>query len=220
MAQLRSRLILPSQVLPMFAAETFYYFAYGSCMCPVDLARSLGETLYPYVIGPAQLNGYRLGFYRRSRRRNCGALDIVPDAQAAVQGVLYCLPARVSDRLDQREAVPHNGYRREPVTVRCGDRHYPTVRTYVVVDKLPRELAPNDDYFQTVLRGAVTTGLPAAYCWQLFHHMHTLQQQAPEPVVCAPTDADGGAGAFSQQSQQYCFRSNHIHVNDTDSGIA
>jgi hypothetical protein len=41
----------------------FYYFAYGSCMCPVDLKRSLGEKTHVYVIGPATLKGYRLGFY-------------------------------------------------------------------------------------------------------------------------------------------------------------
>ena len=31
----------------------FYYFAYGSCMCPVDLKRSLGEKTHIYVVGAA-----------------------------------------------------------------------------------------------------------------------------------------------------------------------
>lgn len=156
---------------------TFYYFAYGSCMCPVDLKRTVGENTHDYVVGPATLQGYRLGFYRRSLRRNCGALDVVRDANSTVEGVLYRLPWRLSDRLDEREEVPRNGYRHETVTVHCQGQVYADVRTYVVVDKLEQELAPNDWYFNVVMRGAITCGLSEHYCWQLFNHMYQLQEQ-------------------------------------------
>lgn len=146
-------------------------------MCPVDLKRTFGECAYPYVVGHATLQGYRLGFNRRSSHRNSGVLDIVPDAHSAVEGVLYSLPWRFSDRLDEREEVPRNGYRREIVSVRCLDSLHTNVRTYVVVDKLNQELAPNDWYFNVVMRGAVTCGLPEQYCWKLFDHMHQLQRQ-------------------------------------------
>lgn len=155
----------------------FYYFAYGSCMCPVDLKRTLGETVYPYVVGHATLEGYRLRFSRRSLRRNCGALDVVKDPRSTVEGVLYQLPWRFSDRLDEREEVPRGGYRQEMIQVYSQGQLYTNVRTYVVVDKLPEELAPNDWYFNVVLRGAVTCGLPEQYCWKLFNHMHQLQLQ-------------------------------------------
>ena len=155
--------------------STFSYFAYGSCMCPVDLKRSLGENTHHYIVGPATLKGYRLGFYRRSLKRNCGVLDLVPDANSHVEGVLYSLPWRLSDRLDEREEVPNNGYRRESVVVHQQGKIYRSVRTYVVVDKLQQELAPNDWYFNVVLRGAVTCGLSEEYCWQLFNHMYQLQ---------------------------------------------
>ncbi|MBD0335144.1 MAG: gamma-glutamylcyclotransferase, partial [Cyanobacteria bacterium Co-bin13] len=161
----------PSQ--PTLQEPGFYYFAYGSCMCPVDLKRSLGESTHAYVIGPATLPGYRLGFFRRSQLRNCGVLDIVPDATASVQGVLYYLPQRLSDRLDERE----EGYCHETVKIHCQDRVYPKTRTYTVMEKLNEEIAPNDWYFNVVLRGALTCGLPEQYCWQLFHHMHELQKQ-------------------------------------------
>ena len=49
---------------------------------------------------------------------------------------------------------------------------YKDVRTYVVVNKLAEELAPNDWYFTVVLRGAVTCGLSEQYCWKLFNHMY------------------------------------------------
>ena len=155
----------------------FYYFAYGSCMCPVDLQRTLGEPTYDYVVGHATLKHYRLRFSRRSLRRNCGALDVVPDPGFTVEGVLYQLPWRLSDRLDEREEVPRGGYQQEAIEVDVQGVLYPTVRTYTVVDKLSEELAPNDWYFNVVMRGAVTCGLPEHYCWQLFNHMHQLQQQ-------------------------------------------
>ncbi|HAZ44309.1 MAG TPA: gamma-glutamylcyclotransferase [Cyanobacteria bacterium UBA11369] len=156
---------------------TFYYFAYGSCMCPVDLKRTFGENVHNYVIGVAKLKGYRLGFYRLSARRQCGALDVVPDSTSHVEGVLYRLPWRLSDALDEREEVPRGGYRHEIISVSCGGKLYKNVRTYVVVDKLPEEIAPNDWYFNVVLRGAVTCGLSEEYCWKLFNRMHQLQQQ-------------------------------------------
>lgn len=146
-------------------------------MCPVDLKRTFGENTHDYVIGPATLRGYRLGFYRRSQLRNCGVLDMVPDPHSTVEGVLYELPMRLSDRLDEREEVPRNGYRREIIEVVRNRQIYKNVRTYVVVEKLNEEIPPNDWYFNVVMRGAVTCGLPEQYCWQLFHHMHQLQQR-------------------------------------------
>jgi cation transport regulator ChaC len=154
----------------------FYYFAYGSCMCPVDLKRSLGEHTHPYVIGPATLKGYRFGFFRRSRLRNCGVLDVVKDPTASVEGVLYHLPLRLSDHLDTRE----EGYRHEIVAVHYREQRYTNVRTYTVVEKPTEEHAPNDWYFSVVMRGAVTCGLPEQYCWNLFHHMRQLQQRQGE----------------------------------------
>lgn len=165
----------PDQLEPRSPESTFYYFAYGSCMCPVDLKRSLGEKTYLFVIGPATLRGYRLGFYHHLLHRNCGALDIVPDPAASVEGVLYQLPWRLSDRLDEREEVCRGGYQHDSVQVCCGGQQYQGVRTYTVVHKLPEELAPNDWYFNVVLRGALTCGLPEQYCWELFNHMYRLQ---------------------------------------------
>jgi cation transport regulator ChaC len=160
--------------------SSFYYFAYGSCMCPVDLKRSLGESTHHYVIGPATLPGYRLGFFRKSERRNCGVLDVVRDPHHSVEGVLYRLPQRFSAPLDAREV----GYHHEFVTVNCLGRAYKNIRTYTVQEKLTHEMAPNDWYFSVVLRGAYTCGLPEQYCWKLFDHMHTLQRtQAISPVL-------------------------------------
>lgn len=169
---------------------TFYYFAYGSCMCPVDLKRSLGENTHPYIIGPAVLKGYRLGFYSYSPTRHCGVLDVLPDTKASVKGVLYRLPWRLSTYLDKREGVSESFYRREIVEIHCQNQVYKNTRTYVVVDKLTEELAPNDWYFNVVLRGAVTCGLPEEYCWHLFDHMYKLQQSHQQKQILHPTPTD------------------------------
>ncbi|MEO1068083.1 MAG: gamma-glutamylcyclotransferase [Cyanobacteria bacterium J06638_6] len=153
----------------------FYYFAYGSCMCPVDLKRSLGESTHAFVVGPATLKGYRLGFRYYSAKRQCGALDILPDPSRNIHGVLYRLPWRLSDRLDQREGVGQGDYRRESVAVEQAGQSYIGVRTYAVVRKTSTEIAPNDWYFNVVLRGAITCQLPETYCWQLFDYMRGLQ---------------------------------------------
>jgi len=102
---------------------------------------------------------------------------MVNDPHSSVEGVLYQLPWRFSEALDEREEVPRGGYRRETVDVMFRNQRYTNVRTYVVVNKLERELAPNDWYFSVVLRGAVTCGLSEQYCWQLFNHMRHLQHQ-------------------------------------------
>lgn len=165
----------------------FYYFAYGSCMCPVDLKRSLGENTHPYVIGSATLQGYRLGFHHYSPKRRCGALDILPESAAEIHGVLYRLPWRLSAKLDWREGVHQNHYRREFVSIACNGRQYDVVRTYAVVEKTPREIAPNHWYFSVVLRGAITCKLPEHYCWQLFQHMQALQRAATRDRHAEPS---------------------------------
>ena len=166
----------PRTGLPQHKEPMFYYFAYGSCMCPVDLKRSLGEKTHIYVIGPATLKGYRLGFYSYSSLRNCGVLDVIKDPTGSVEGVLYQLPQRLSYALDEREGVHTNWYRHETVDIYSHSQVYKDVRTYVVVNKLAEELAPSDWYFNVVLRGAVTCGLPEQYCWNLFNHMYQLQR--------------------------------------------
>lgn len=173
--RLRTR---PHETKDKAAESCFYYFAYGSCMCPVDLKRSLGENTHPYVIGSATLKGFRLGFHHYSSKRRSGALDILPESAAEVHGVLYRLPWRLSPKLDWREGVHQNDYRHEFVSIACNGRQYDAVRTYAVVEKTPQEIAPNHWYFSVVLRGAITCKLPEQYCWQLFQHMQGLQLAA------------------------------------------
>ena len=110
------------------------------------------------------------------------------DPNASVKGVLYRLPWRLSAYLDQREGVSESFYRREIVDIHCQNQVYTNSRTYIVVNKLTEELAPNDWYFNVVLRGAVTCGLPEEYCWHLFDHMYKLQQRYQEQQIVHATE--------------------------------
>lgn len=162
---------------PSQQTDSFYYFAYGSCMCPVDLTRTIGEDASAMVIGTGILPDYRLAFNRKSpKRQSCGVLDVMPHAGSHVEGVLYRLPWSVSEKLDVREEVPNNGYRQEQITVNCLGQRYEAVRTYVVVEKTPQEVPPDDWYFYVVMRGAMTSGLSRDYSWRLFNHMKRLQR--------------------------------------------
>ncbi|MEM7553659.1 MAG: gamma-glutamylcyclotransferase [Cyanobacteria bacterium P01_A01_bin.84] len=156
--------------------SSFYYFAYGSCMCPVDLKRTMGEMIHPYFVGIGILPGYRLGFHRYSPTRKCGVLDVVEDKISKVYGVLYQLPWRLSTLLDKREGAPV-AYCQKFVDIQVKDHLYQDVRTYVVTNKSKEEFAPDETYFHVVLRGAVTCGLPEEYCWFLFNHMYNLQRR-------------------------------------------
>ena len=163
-------------MMPLKTDDYFYYFAYGSCMCPVDLKRSLGESTHAYVVGAATLKDYRLRFNYYSPTRRCGALGILPASDSEIQGVLYQLPWRLSKHLDQREGVPQGRYRRQQVSVESANKRYRKVRTYMVVQETPTEIAPNDWYFEVVMRGAITCKLSEEYCWKLFNYMRKLQQ--------------------------------------------
>lgn len=95
------------------ATRGVLYFAYGS-----NLSTSQMETRCPgsYVVGPAQLAGYRLTFDHSSRMWGGGVADIVPDPQSEVWGLLYALTQEDIERLDRFEGYP-SLYRREIVRV-------------------------------------------------------------------------------------------------------
>lgn len=170
--------LIPEPKVVTRREDGFYYFAYGSCMCPVDLGRTIGEDAHNYVVGLGILRDHRLAFNRKSPKRDtCGVLDVVSQPGSHVEGVLYHLPWHVSDKLDEREEIPINGYRHEQVTIECQGQEFLSVRIYVVVDKAPQEVPPDDWYFYVVMRGAITAGLSRDYSWRLFNHMKQLQRR-------------------------------------------
>lgn len=140
------------------------FFAYGSCMSRNSMARTVGRFT---VIGPARLNGYRLRFDRRGRRRS-GAADIARSPRDYVQGILY--DVRDFKALDRREGAPKT-YCRIPVTVR-GLRSAKPYRawSYTVVNKSKHETAPSKGYARLVWNSSKP--LSPAYRNQLKKKLH------------------------------------------------
>lgn len=155
------------------SVDEVYYFAYGSCMSPDDLARDVEEF---QLIGPALVRGFRLGFTRWSRTRRGGVADLVPDPDGVVEGVLYRLPAEQLPALDEREGAPEH-YRREHIRVETpGGQVFEDVVTYVVVDKAAEDIPPHPDYGDTILRGAEAY-LSRPYVAQLRETLRQLGQR-------------------------------------------
>lgn len=157
------------------SVDDVYYFAYGSCMSPEDLARDVEEF---ELVGPALVRGYRLGFTRYSRTRRGGVADLVPDPESSVEGVLYRLPAEQLPALDEREGAPEH-YRRERIRVETpGGKVYEDVLTYVVASKAAEEIPPHNDYVQTILKGAEAY-LSRPYVERLREAVRALAEKRP-----------------------------------------
>jgi gamma-glutamylcyclotransferase (GGCT)/AIG2-like uncharacterized protein YtfP len=112
-------------------------------------------------IGPARLDGFELGFRRRSVRWGGGAADIVPAAGGVVWGALYELPAVALDALDVKEGAGF-AYRRREVVVDLDGRERSAV-AYDVIDKEPVDVPPTSEYLALVVGAARARGLPEGY---------------------------------------------------------
>jgi diketogulonate reductase-like aldo/keto reductase len=123
---------------------------------------SAGDEHY---LGAARLDGYRLGFSRRSIRWGAGVLDLVRSADDAVWGALYELPPAALDQLDAREGAGF-AYRRIEVEVMLGEDRRRAV-AYEVIEKESVDVPPSREYVATVLAGARKRGLPREYVAEL-----------------------------------------------------
>ena len=104
----------------------FHYFAYGSCMCPVDLKPVFGRKHSRLCGWPRHFKGLSAGVFRYySAKRQCGALDVLPDPSSEVHGVLYRLPWRLSHHL---ESAGRRSSRRLPPRIRCRETGWTVLR--------------------------------------------------------------------------------------------
>lgn len=111
-----------------------------------------------HPIESATLDGEALVFDYRSIRRGCGALNIEPRRESAVDGYLF----NVGDwaALDLKEGHPRR-YRREHVVVRDGAGTRLSAQTYRVVPAMRVGLvAPSADYLAICRAGRAHYGLP------------------------------------------------------------
>ncbi|WP_051314701.1 gamma-glutamylcyclotransferase [Alteribacter aurantiacus] len=131
--------------------ETFYYFAFGSCMDKERMEQANADHYFHEITG-ACLPGYELRFTIASRVDGMGRADIVEDGGYS-EGLLYRVNRTGLDYLYKREGVFTGMYRPAVISVEGLDNnHYTNVLTFLVLDK-KEEMAPPDHYANEILRG-------------------------------------------------------------------
>ena len=116
-------------------------------------------------LGVARLDGFGLGFRRRSIRWGGGAADIVPSDGSCVWGALYELPEEALAALDAKEGEGF-AYRRRNVTVEHDGQRL-SAHAYDVIDKEPADVPATPEYRELLLAAARERGLPADYVAEL-----------------------------------------------------
>lgn len=116
-----------------------FYFAYGMNTDPQAMYQRTGDSL---AIGRAKLPGWRFRFAYYA--------DVVEDAAAAADGVLWELTDQGLDNLDIREGYPYY-YNRRMVEVQCQGQVY-QAWVYYMRDGEPLAL-PSDSYLEMLHRG-------------------------------------------------------------------
>ncbi len=134
------------------------YFAYGSNLSDRDLKewcakynKKIPELLNPRIV---KLEGYKIGFTRKSIRRGGGVIDIIWSPGDFCYGVVFDVSEADFEILDKKEGTKSDGtgaYKR--LTLPDG------MITYDVVDKSDF-VQPTNDYVDTIIEGAEKYDLP------------------------------------------------------------
>ena len=134
----------------MGGANTIY-FAYGSNMCPEQMARRCpgGQAL-----GQAELRDWRFLI----NTRTYATIEARPGA--ATHGVLWSLTPGHITELDHYEAVAEGMYFKKTLIVQRADR---PVEALVYIDPVCELGQPKPDYIRTILDGAAHFALPPEY---------------------------------------------------------
>ncbi|AZU61898.1 hypothetical protein CHR53_11740 [Neobacillus mesonae] len=129
--------------------QSYYYFAYGSCMDHERFKIAGVDHFFQKTIGRGVLNGFQLRFTKKMH--DGGRADIIED-YGTVEGVVYEIPAEALDYLYMREGVGVGCYRPAVIHLPVNGNLLTQILTFIVVDKEP-ESAPPNHYSEEILRG-------------------------------------------------------------------
>lgn len=145
------------------------YFAYGSNM---DMEQMRERCPSARFVGIATLRSYRLAFTRKSRKRQCGAADVLSDKSRVVWGAVFEIDDREIVRLDRSEGHVlgrrENAYNREQRQVFLDDKDDQQLAAMIYIAE--REMnppPPNMEYKSQILAAARDWGLPSEYIREL-----------------------------------------------------
>ncbi|GHH96937.1 gamma-glutamylcyclotransferase [Neobacillus kokaensis] len=129
--------------------QSYYYFAYGSCMDHERFQQAGVDHFFQKVIGKGVLDGYQLQFTIRSL--DGGRADIV-EKGGTVEGIVYEIPAEALAYLYRREGVSVGCYRPAVIELTINGTVVKNVLTFIVVNK-EEESAPPEHYAEEIFRG-------------------------------------------------------------------
>jgi gamma-glutamylcyclotransferase (GGCT)/AIG2-like uncharacterized protein YtfP len=153
-------------------AKTKYYFAYGSNMNMKYLKTWIVQHgARPDGIRSAQkgiLKGYRIVANQYSKVWKCGNVNLVPDPNGTVEGVLMEIDNSIESLLDKKESML-NGYERKNVKVTDEEgREFDKVFLYLSPKASLEASHPvSQQYLQTILTGATEFGISDEYVGRL-----------------------------------------------------
>lgn len=127
------------------------------------------------VVSTPQLRDYRLVFTRRSIKWQAGVADIIPVKGFSIFGVLYELPEKELAALDKKEGYG-KAYDRIKITIKTNKQEYEAF-TYTVTIKADREIAPSQEYIDTIIEGAKENELYPRY----ITFLSFIKEQAKSP---------------------------------------
>ncbi|WP_257958823.1 gamma-glutamylcyclotransferase [Bacillus sp. V3-13] len=130
--------------------ETFFYFAYGSCMDTERFQKAGVGHLFTKVKGSGILDGYSMKYL--FARPDGGRADIIEDG-GVTEGIVYDVPFEAADYLFRREGFRGGWYRPAFVDIKVGEKLLTNVLTFHVYNK-KEELAPPVHYAVEILRGS------------------------------------------------------------------
>lgn len=133
------------------------YFAYGSNMDPVQMARRCPGSV---SLGRARLLDHRLVFTWDSSMWGGGVGHVTAAPGEHVWGVLWDLDQRHLDALDAYEQVAHGIYRRTILTV---EHHGELREAQIYLSNDDRVRRPSRRYVRALVRGARAHDFPVDY---------------------------------------------------------
>ncbi|WP_096434966.1 gamma-glutamylcyclotransferase family protein [Alteribacter populi] len=152
--------------------DSFYYFAFGSCMDKERMAKANVDHLFEEVAG-CTLPGYDIGFTIASTIDGKGRADMV-ESGGVCEGLLYRVDRQGLNYLYKREGVHVGNYRPAIIQVKAQNGVlFTSVLTFLVINK-QAEIAPPEHYALEIIRGG-TGWLSEEYLTSLKKKISELQ---------------------------------------------
>ncbi len=141
-----------------------YYFAYGSNMSQQRLQQRVGNVA---SLGLAKLDQYRFAFNKRGSD-GTGKANIIADANASVEGVVYRITDAQLDKLDRFEGSPKH-YVRKNIQVEHPQKGFIQAITYIANpdQTTSHSIKPSQEYLNHILLGAKENNLSPQNCQKI-----------------------------------------------------